>query len=85
MVELFNTYEDIYCMITKTFFECTNCGNKETFKTFTSSFRVVKQSPEFGIRVESGILPNRGIPLTQVGGCIIHHLVYRREIEYNIL
>lgn len=45
-------------MITKTLFECTNCGNKETFKIFTSSFRVVKQSPGFGIRVESGILPN---------------------------
>lgn len=45
-------------MITKTFFECANCGNKETFVIFTSSFRFVKQSPEFGIRLESGILPN---------------------------
>ena len=45
-------------MRTKTFFECTNCGNKETFKIFTSNFQVVKQSSELGIRAESGILPN---------------------------
>ena len=41
------------------FFVCTNCGNDKKFKIITSSFQVVRQSPELGIRThESDILPN---------------------------
>lgn len=46
-------------MKTNKFFVCSNCGNIEKFKVFTSSFQVVKQSPVMGVRVaETGILPN---------------------------
>ncbi|MEP9410842.1 MAG: hypothetical protein HRF42_05460 [Candidatus Brocadia sp.] len=46
-------------MMMNTFFVCTNCGNDKEFKIFTSNFRIVKQSPELGIRTdESDILPN---------------------------
>lgn len=46
-------------MMMNTFFVCTNSGNDKEFKIFTSNFRVIKQSPELGIRTnESDILPN---------------------------
>ncbi len=46
-------------MLTNTFFVCQNCGNVTKFKIFTSNFRVVKQSPETGIRIEeSNIMPS---------------------------
>jgi len=46
-------------MMMNTFFLCPNCGNDKEFKIFTSNFRIVKQSPELGIRTdESDILPN---------------------------
>ncbi len=58
MIKFFDTCEETCNMATKTFFECANCGNKEKFVIFTSNFRVIKQSPEIGIRIESGVLPN---------------------------
>lgn len=45
-------------MLANTFFACSKCGNKKKFRVFTSSFRTIEQSPELGIRIESGILPN---------------------------
>ncbi|MCF6154638.1 MAG: hypothetical protein E3K36_05175 [Candidatus Brocadia sp.] len=45
-------------MISNTFFACSKCGNKKKFRVFTSSFRSIEQSPEMGIRIESGALPN---------------------------
>ncbi len=45
-------------MVANTFFACSQCGNKKKFRVFTSSFRTIEQSPELGVRVESGILPN---------------------------
>lgn len=45
-------------MIAGTFFVCSHCGNRKRFKIFTSNFQIIEQSPEFGIRIESGILPN---------------------------
>ena len=53
------TVKEVICMITKTFFVCSNCGNDKEFKIFTSNFQVIKQSPELGIRTEeSGVLPS---------------------------
>ena len=45
-------------MIANKFFACSQCGNKKKFRVFTSSFRTIEQSPELGIRIESGVLPN---------------------------
>ena len=46
-------------MLTDTFFVCPNCGNSKKFKVFTSSFQVIEQSQETGVRIhESSILPN---------------------------
>lgn len=46
-------------MLTNTFFVCPNCGNSKKFKVFTSSFQVIEQSQETGMRIhESSILPN---------------------------
>lgn len=46
-------------MNTNKFFVCPNCGNDKIFRVFTSSFQVVVQSPEMGVRIdESGVLPN---------------------------
>lgn len=45
-------------MIVDTFFVCSNCGNRKIFKIFTSNFQIIEQSPELGIRIESGVLPN---------------------------
>ncbi|MBI2471444.1 MAG: hypothetical protein HYV59_09415 [Planctomycetes bacterium] len=46
-------------MIMNTFFVCPNCGNDKEFKIFTSSFQVIRQSPELGKRVvESDVLPS---------------------------
>ena len=46
-------------MMMNTYFVCPNCGNDNKFKIFKSTFRVIKQSPELGIRTdESDILPN---------------------------
>lgn len=51
--------KEVICMITKTFFVCSNCGNNKEFKIFTSNFQVIKQSPELGVRTEeSGVLPS---------------------------
>lgn len=46
-------------MMTNTFFVCPNCGNVKKFKVFTSTFQVIEQSPEMGVRIgESGVLPS---------------------------
>jgi DNA-directed RNA polymerase subunit RPC12/RpoP len=45
-------------MIVNTFFICSNCGNRKTFKIFTSNFQIIEQSPELGIRIEGRVLPN---------------------------
>lgn len=46
-------------MMMNTYFLCPNGGNDKKFKIFTSNFRVIKQSPELGIRTdESDSLPN---------------------------
>lgn len=46
-------------MLTDTFFVCPNCGNSKKFTVFTSSFQVIEQSQETGVRIhESSILPN---------------------------
>jgi len=45
-------------MVANTLFACSRCGNKKKFRVFTSSFRTIEQSPELGVRVESGVLPN---------------------------
>jgi len=46
-------------MTTNIFFVCPHCGNDTEFKIFTSSFRVIKQSPELGICIEeSTALPS---------------------------
>lgn len=45
-------------MIAKKIFSCSQCGNKKKFRVFTSSFRTIEQSPELGILIESGVLPN---------------------------
>lgn len=42
-----------------TFFICSHCGNNREFKVISSNFKVIKQSPELGIRTdESDPLPN---------------------------
>lgn len=62
-----------------TFFVCTNCGNDREFKIFTSSFQVIRQSPESGTRItESDILPN----LQQKDNYIECQLCFQR-IEYE--
>lgn len=46
-------------MMMNTYFVCPNCGNDKEFRIFTSSFQVVRQSPELGKRIdESDVLPN---------------------------
>ena len=46
-------------MRTREFIVCPNCSNVEKFKVFTSSFQIVSQLPELGMRIiESGVLPN---------------------------
>ncbi len=41
------------------FFICPYCGNVKTFKVFTSSYRVVVQSPESSTRIdESSVVPS---------------------------
>ncbi len=45
--------------MTNTFFICPHCGNNSEFIVITSHFRVIRQSPEVGIRTdESESLPN---------------------------
>lgn len=45
--------------MTNTFFICPHCGNNREFTVFTSHFKVIRQSPELGIRTEqSDPLPN---------------------------
>lgn len=45
--------------MTNTFFICPHCGNNHEFAVFMSHFKVVRQSPELGIRTEqSDPLPN---------------------------
>lgn len=66
-------------MMMNTFFVCTNCGNDKEFKIFTSNFRVIKQSPELGIRTnESDVLPN----LRQSDNYIECQLCFQR-FEYD--
>lgn len=46
-------------MLKNTFFVCPNCSNIKKFRIFTSSFQVIKQSPETGVRIdESNIMPS---------------------------
>ncbi len=46
-------------MIGNTFLACPNCGDIKKFRIFSSSFQIVEQSPELGIRTfESGVLPS---------------------------
>lgn len=46
-------------MIRNTFLACPNCGNIKKFRIFSSSFQIVEQSPDLGIRTfESGVLPS---------------------------
>ena len=66
-------------MIMNTFFVCPNCGNDKEFTIFTSSFQVVKQSPELGKRIdESNALPN----LRQNDNYIECQLCFQRS-EYD--
>lgn len=66
-------------MLTDTFFVCPNCGNSKKFKVFTSSFQVIEQSHETGMRIhESSILPN----LRQTDNYIECQLCSRRY-EYD--
>lgn len=45
--------------MTNTFFICPHCGNNREFLVITSSIRVIRQSPEVGLRTEeSDSLPN---------------------------
>ncbi len=45
--------------MTSTFFICPHCGNNHEFLVITSNVRVIRQSPEVGLRTEeSDPLPN---------------------------
>ena len=66
-------------MMLNTFFVCPNGGNDKEFKFFTRNFRVTRQSPEIGVRIEeSDVLPN----LRQSDNYIECQLCFKK-FEYN--